>query len=249
MKKIFTILFLGSILIGKSQSSIEVKDMTSTLGVPANWTVSLGTTAGNTTSRTFDIKNIGSTTNTYVVIRYDVSLHSSAVAYYCFAGTCYGNTTFISPTPLILTAGQSASQYTAQYTTLTTDLDEAPTVGVSRVKYTFRNVSNVNDSLQFTLIYNNPAAGVKELNNAVSRLEIAPNPANEMVNLSFNFKGTGIGELTVVNALGQSLLNKSIALTEGKNNVSFNVSELPQGVYFVRIKNGEAITTKRLVVN
>lgn len=249
MKKLFTLLFLGSLLSSNAQTSIEVKDITPNMGVPANWTVSLGTSAGNTTSRTFDIKNTSANTNTYVVIRYDVSLHSSAVAYYCFAGTCYGNTTFISPTPLVLSPGQSASQYTTQYVTLTTDLDEAPTVGVSHVKYTFRNVNNTNDSLQFSIIYNNPAAGMKELSNSVSRFEVSPNPANDAVNVSFNFKGSGNGELNVVNALGQVLVNKNLALTEGKNNVSLNVSELPQGVYFVRIKNGEAITTKRLVVN
>ena len=249
MKKLFTLLFLGSLMGLNAQTSIEVKDMSNNMGVPANWTVSLVTTAGNTTSRTFDIKNTSANTNTYVVIRYDVSLHSSAAAYFCFAGTCYGNTTFISPTPLVLTAGQSASQYTAQYVTLTTDLDEAPTTGVSHVKYTFRNVNNVNDSLQFNLIYNNPAAGVKELNNSVSRFDVSPNPANEMVNVSFNFKGVGNGELNIVNALGQTLISKNITLNDGKNTVYMNVSELPQGVYFVRIKNGEAITTKRLVVN
>ncbi len=232
-----------------AQTSIQVKDMTTTMGVPVNWTVSLGTTAGNTTSRTFDIKNTSSNTNTYVVIRYDVTLHSTAAAYYCFAGTCYGNTTFTSTAQLTLTPGQSASQYTTQYTTLTTDLDEAATVGVSHVKYTFRNVNNMNDSLQFSIIYNNPAAGIKELSNSVSRFEVSPNPANDAVNVSFNFKGSGNGELNVINALGQVLINKNLALTEGKNNVSLSVSELPQGVYFVRIKNGEAITTKRLVVN
>ncbi|MGE0568464.1 MAG: T9SS type A sorting domain-containing protein [Bacteroidia bacterium] len=248
MKKIFTLIAIYSSLVGFGQSSIEVKDMATLNNVPANGTVNLIATAGNQTSRTFDLKNVSANTNTYIVIRYDAVLNSGATAYYCFAGTCYGNTTFISPNPLVLTAGQSASDYTTAYTTLTTDLDEGPTAGQSIVKYTFRNANDVNDSLQFTLYYNNPTANINENNGVFTSTLLFPNPTKSNSTLQVNSTFAGNSTLSIYDINGKLISQRPKDLVIGKNMVTIQSNELPKGTYFVELKNELGIIKEKLII-
>ncbi len=64
-----------------------------------------------------------------------------------------------------------------------------------------------------------------------------PNPFNPTTTLSFNIGRSSLVSLNVYNLLGQkvaTLLNKE-AMDEGAQEVTFNASNLPSGVYFYRI--------------
>src|ERR1041385_651972 len=162
MKKFLQIAFLLITTCGVAQVSIQVKNTGNNQIVAANATVYSITSAGNTTSDVFDIKNTSASTQTYVLYRYDLILHATATANFCFAGTCYGPPTVISGY-LVLNAGQSASQSTVANTMLTADLNEDPsTSGLSHVKYSFKNINTPSDSIQFSMRYNDVAAGIKE---------------------------------------------------------------------------------------
>lgn len=58
----------------------------------------------------------------------------------------------------------------------------------------------------------------------------------------------GMAHLTVVNAKGQQFAQSEMRMTEGKNLVKFKVSEIPAGVYFIKVKaEGKSETTTFVV--
>lgn len=248
MKKILLLISSICTLLGFSQNSILLTNTNSSSTVAANGAVYLTTNASSNTNIVIDIKNTSATTQTYIAVRYDAQLNSGAAAYFCFAGSCFGPGTVVSGS-LVLGAGQSASQATVAYTMLTADMDEGPTVGQSIIKYSFKNAAVASDSAQISLKYNygNPAS-VKEIANPLKSFDISPNPANDFVNISLNHSGTNSGEISLINALGQTVYTKHIILSEGKNKVSINVNELPIGIYFAKVKSGDFVSTKKLTV-
>jgi hypothetical protein len=250
MKKLLQIASLLIATSGIAQVSMQIKNTGNNQTVASNATVYSSTSVGNTTSDVFDIKNTSASTQTYVLYRYDILLHASATANFCFAGSCFPPPTVISGN-LVLNAGQSASQSTVANTMLTADLNEdGSTVGLSRVKYTFKNINTPADTIQFMVSYNDVAAGLKESVKSLVQLDVFPNPATDHVNVCVALKGNATGgEITILNALGQVMITKPVAFVDGKNNVSLNTNELPKGIYFVRIKNFETITIKRIIIN
>ena len=254
MKKSLLILLSLFFIKGFSQSSIAIFNITNSVSVSANTIVAATTTVGTPTTLDFDLTNTSNSTKSYTVKRYDIVLHSvsstttTASAYFCFAGGCYPSNITTSPSALTLTAGQSASQFTIGAQTLTTDLDEASTVGYSLVKYSVINTANTSDSLQFTIKYNGPL-GVSELAaNSLSSFELFPNPATDATVLKVNSQKAMDVKVIVFNALGAIVSEKPVAIIEGKNKIEINVSDLSSGVYFAQIKMANGALTKKLVV-
>ncbi|MDO9000115.1 MAG: T9SS type A sorting domain-containing protein [Bacteroidota bacterium] len=252
MKKSILILLSVFCLNGFSQSSILLTNSSASATLAANEIVVVTTTASTNVKTTFDITNTSTSTKSYNAKRYDIVLHSAASttasAYFCFAGSCYGDQVFVSPTSLTLTAGQSASELQGSYNMLIADLDEAATVGYSLVKYTFVNTANANDSVQISVKYN-AVLGVNEItNNALSSLELFPNPANEVTFLKVNSQKAMDAKVIVCNALGAVVFEKPVSILEGKNKIEVNVANLSSGVYFAQIKTLNGTVTKKLVV-
>lgn len=219
--------------------------------VAANDIIYLTTKAFKTTAANIDITNTGSSTITYKVKRYDITLNNEADASFCFAGNCFPSATDVSPGGTTLNSGQSASEAPADtYQMLTTDLLEGSTVGISHIKYTVFNSSNPSDSVQFSIKYNVTApVGIKENNKTLSSFDIFPNPAKETANIVVNSAKSFDSQLVVYNSIGSLVYQKQVSIVEGKNKIEVNVETLPAGIYFTSIKTAEATVTKRLVVN
>jgi hypothetical protein len=236
-----------------AQSSIQLKQVTNsgTTTLVPNATITAVTIPNANIKVTLDIKNTSASTQSYVAKRYDVLLNSTpsatAVAYFCFAGSCYGDVIFQSPSPVVLRSNKSASDTTASFFMLVADLDEADVVGPSIVKYTFKNMSNANDTAQVTIKYNG-SVGVNELNNALSSFDIFPNPAKPITALKINSLKEFNTELFIYNALGVLVSEKKIQLNSGKNTIPLSLEGLSTGVYFVSLKSENKIITKRIVV-
>lgn len=171
---------------------------------------------------------------------------STASAYFCFAGSCWGASTDSAGT-LVLAAGASASSSTVAFNMLVTDLDEANTTGLSIVKYTFININQRTDSLQVTIAYNQPV-GINENNGLLSSFELSPNPVSDNATIKINSTKVIDGKFYVYNALGAIINEKTVSLTEGKNKIDFNTENLPSGIYFANLKFGSSSTTKKFIV-
>lgn len=77
-----------------------------------------------------------------------------------------------------------------------------------------------------------------------AQMSIYPNPTNRLlnVNLSGNMKGNA--QVEIVNVLGETMLSRE---TAGNTTVKFDLADLAQGVYFVRL-TGDGIKTIRKFV-
>ena len=72
-----------------------------------------------------------------------------------------------------------------------------------------------------------------------------PNPATNEVFISISDKTFNTFDVTIANSLGQILERKT---NIDKSQTSLNVSNYTSGIYFITIKAGESIATKKLVV-
>jgi hypothetical protein len=200
----------------------------------------------------FDIKNLStSNTNTYTVKRYDMVINlpapgDTAFPNFCFAGGCYGVSTTLSPNPLVLAPLESASSSTVSNNVLDADLVEAVTLtGYTYVKYTLFNEDNVNDSIQFSIKYNDPVwLGLKAHANNSAGLEVFPNPAKDLITIS----GQHLKEnarLEMLNATGEIIYAMKINAHDG---TFLNTRNLPPGVYFVKVTDLASTQTRKLVI-
>lgn len=94
----------------------------------------------------------------------------------------------------------------------------------------------------FPIITAEIVTGVKA--NTASVATISPNPSNGIFNVTL--KSNSDVNVTVANAIGQVVVNKSFTSTEA---VSFDLSNQNNGVYFVTITNGNSKTVKKVVLN
>lgn len=80
-------------------------------------------------------------------------------------------------------------------------------------------------------------------------VQMYPNPATSEVYINLKNVGQGEISITLFNSLGQRLYTISEAEMVGKTQGVLNVSGYASGIYFVTIKAGESIATKKLVIN
>jgi len=256
MKKFLLFLSASFVLGYNAQTTIQVKKIFhgDTSVVAANAVISLTASYGTTQKVTFDIKNTSNVGHTYNVKRYDVALNSfgpdTAVAYFCFAGLCYDKSTHVSPSPITLGAGKSASDTSAQFYMLVAYLDDAPKKGCSEVRYTFFNVNSVSDSVQVIVNYNCATpAGISTVKGDITKFEIFPNPARNLATVKIDSKESGEIVTAIYNSLGQLVFQKEAMLQPGRNNVNLDISSLSQGIYLISVKRGEVTDTRKLIIN
>jgi len=80
--------------------------------------------------------------------------------------------------------------------------------------------------------------------NAINSVKVYPNPANDQVVISFTSAPSAGTTVSLVNMLGQVVNSQNVT----NANVTFNVSNLCNGVYFYSIQSNGSRTTGRVVV-
>jgi len=83
---------------------------------------------------------------------------------------------------------------------------------------------------------------------ALNQLLIYPNPAQDQVTIALNQNGFEQIDVNVTNSLGQQVIVHKNLIPNGSNAVSFNVSSLQTGIYFVTVQVDGSSTTKKLSV-
>lgn len=81
----------------------------------------------------------------------------------------------------------------------------------------------------------------------LSATVIAPNPAQDFVNVQFSSRTAGTSEVTIYNLAGQPVSASTIRISEGENNHRINVKKLGGGHYFMKINHGGEATKLRFI--
>jgi len=98
--------------------------------------------------------------------------------------------------------------------------------------------------LPVTLISN-----VSELPSIVKGMNLYPNPASESANLTFNLSENADVNVSLINALGQTVyVSESNNFATGQNIITLPINNLSKGIYFVNVNvNGERATRKLII--
>ena len=77
---------------------------------------------------------------------------------------------------------------------------------------------------------------------------VYPNPAQNQVNIDLNMEQNENVEVSIINTVGQVVINKQFGNMNGANTLSIDLENMSQGIYFVKIQVGNKIYTKPLTV-
>lgn len=76
-----------------------------------------------------------------------------------------------------------------------------------------------------------------------------PNPATNQLTVEVPMKEVGDVSVLILDPAGKTTLTQHRTLGKGDNQITFDVQPLPAGVYFVQVRNGENVHTRKLVKN
>ena len=76
-----------------------------------------------------------------------------------------------------------------------------------------------------------------------------PNPASNQLIVEVPMEADADVQVAILDPAGRAALQQHRTLSKGDNRMLFDVHNLPNGVYFVQVRNGEQSSTQKLVVN
>jgi len=104
---------------------------------------------------------------------------------------------------------------------------------------------SANEVAQISGTLANGISGVASDSN--SGLSLWPMPANDVLNISFTAENSNsLSSLTVYNASGRLVLSRDITSTAA---TELRVSDLPSGIYLLKLTTGKATMMKKFIVN
>lgn len=115
------------------------------------------------------------------------------------------------------------------------------TVNEHNTKITGRSILNA----QIKKLLNSPNS-TNNLANTMD-LEVFPNPFTESIKVSYELEAASTVELEIVTVDGQIIHQKNMAGQYGKNEISWNLKDVPAGIYFLNIKTKQGTISKKLI--
>jgi hypothetical protein len=109
-----------------------------------------------------------------------------------------------------------------------------------------QNAANTHYYFSDALIFS--TTGINENAKEVLQFSVFPNPANEKCVVNLTLKENANLEIAVLNYLGQVVKHTNTKAQFGDNTIEIDIANLKSGVYFMNVKNGNATSTKKLVV-
>lgn len=98
------------------------------------------------------------------------------------------------------------------------------------------------------LVYAAPTATAIEEQGSVTAFSIYPNPAKTNVNILFDADAQHQTKIAIYNIVGKEVYNESLTVNNGLTAVNIDVKDFHQGIYLVKIQNGNKTQTLKLNV-
>lgn len=195
-------------------------------------------TSASFASLTFDIAKAQYSSSFSDAFRVDISID---------CGATFNQIYFKDGMDLSTVSGFQTSNWTpssaSDWRTETLDLTDY--LG-ENVQLHFVNINGYGNS---TFIDNINITGTLGINKGnLGTITLYPNPASSQVNINFQSATSADASITLFNSLGQRLQVVSGTELGGRTQAVLDVSNCETGVYFVKIKSGEQVTTKKLLI-
>ena len=162
--------------------------------------------------------------------------------YFCFAEACYPASTDTSNVST-LNSGQQFAHSNVDPEAHTGYYNAQGLNGIARVKYCFYDVNNPTDETCVTITYETNTTAIDNFQPLTKLGDFYPNPANEIVNFTFN---GNLATLKLIDILGNNV--KEILLNQ-EGVKKLDISDMNKGIYFGNlIVNDEVVSIKKLIV-
>lgn len=110
-------------------------------------------------------------------------------------------------------------------------------------------VDDIPSVAQIVRVTGDFSTGTFSLADEAQRATVIPNPAVEQVAISFTANTTGAVTVTVLNALGQVVMQEQESAIAGRNTVRMDITGLASGMHQVVVRSGtQRIVTTRLLI-
>jgi hypothetical protein len=101
---------------------------------------------------------------------------------------------------------------------------------------------------QYTYIVNNGTSVIEQRATPFTLGVNVPNPANDQTTISFSSPANDMAHITVMNLLGENVVDLHVEATRGSNEVLLDVAHLNNGIYLYGVEIEGKRLTKRMVI-
>ncbi len=81
-----------------------------------------------------------------------------------------------------------------------------------------------------------------------SAVKVFPNPAKNNLTLLFNAKDAHKGSLSMLNVVGEKVIQKEMDILSGENKHILNVSGLAEGIYYLRVQYADNYLIRKIII-
>jgi hypothetical protein len=120
-------------------------------------------------------------------------------------------------------------------------IDKAPKVGLN-----YYRLKQIDVDGRFTY---SSIATVKFEKTDVSNFSFFPNPAKEMLKINVGVIENENATIKLMNTLGQTVISKTINKSGSTSVISFDISTMASGIYYLEFKNGSNSSVEKVVIN
>jgi hypothetical protein len=90
--------------------------------------------------------------------------------------------------------------------------------------------------------------GVDEQNESFNNLKVYPNPANNLLNISFSLDETQSFDIKLLSVTGEVVYVESTNEFSGNYVNTIDLSEIAKGVYFLNLTNNKGTVNKKVII-
>ena len=98
-----------------------------------------------------------------------------------------------------------------------------------------------------TLVNIDGRVGTQEDNNDYFGIKVVPNPADNVLSIIANSPQSAIAKVEILSIEGKTVFTSEMKTEKLAQNTNVNISDLPSGIYMVKMSNGQHVTTKKFV--
>jgi hypothetical protein len=159
--------------------------------------------------------------------------------------TTFTTSSTASGTLTIINMSNSTSTIvTTTSTTPTSTISSIATTTNSTTTIFSSTITGVGTTTSSTTLY----TSLNETSLKVNSFSVFPNPTKDITTLKINANNSFKGIVKIYNALGASVLEKSVEITDGKNAIELPISSLDTGIYFISLEGGNNLITRKLII-